>query len=295
MFPIRQRVFATSGLTLTALLGTLYCSNTFAIESSPSESVHLTMCDGEYNQLTSCIASQRTKFKTAYESSSTSEDKEKVVELASNFVIDSLIQKVLPAWYGTSYKYGSNSQKPREGHIDCGHFVTTTLHDVGFNLPNPNALAQYASLHIMQTMMKPKSSGLRLRNIAQSYLNLGRTYHQPEWTAQTLDADIRKWGRGVYIIGLDSHIGYIVNDGNNTAFVHASYYPSNILNRRFESIGVVSEPLDSSTAKSLSPLHSYNAKTGRRNPLEDSKIRVVCKLTNKKTIERWIARAVYSR
>lgn len=45
--------------------------------------------------------------------------------------------------------------------------------------------------------------------------------------------------KGVYIIGLDIHTGFIIHDGTTAYFLH-SYYVKNI--------GVVKEPVDASNA-----------------------------------------------
>jgi hypothetical protein len=34
---------------------------------------------------------------------------------------------------------------------------------------------------------------------------------------------VRKWGPGIYVVGLDIHTGFIVNTGDDVYFIHSSY------------------------------------------------------------------------
>ena len=34
---------------------------------------------------------------------------------------------------------------------------------------------------------------------------------------------VKEWGPGIYIVGLDVHVGFIVNTGSDVYFVHSSY------------------------------------------------------------------------
>ena len=65
-------------------------------------------------------------------------------------------------------------------------------------------------------------------------------------------------GEGLYIVGLDRHIGYIYYIGGKMTFVHANYYRPKI--------GVMSEPFIG------------------RNPLNDSKYRVVGKILDQELV-----------
>ena len=40
---------------------------------------------------------------------------------------------------------------------------------------------------------------------------------------QNFLADIRKWGKGLYIVGLDVHVGFVLFDDTGIRFIHSSY------------------------------------------------------------------------
>ena len=108
-------------------------------------------------------------------------------------------------WLGTPWDFNGTTQKPREGKIACGYFVTTLLRDAGFDVER-SRLGQQASEIIASTMTTREF--MRARD------------------EEPLDAFVtacRKHPPGIYLVGLDFHTGYLVNDGADLWFVHAAY------------------------------------------------------------------------
>ena len=79
---------------------------------------------------------------------------------------------------------------------------------------------------------------------------------------------IKERGEGLYLVGLDCHVGYIYYLNGKMSFVHASYY--------HPETGVMSEE----------PIG--------RNPLNDSAYRVIGKLFNKEMVLNWILETAYT-
>ncbi len=77
-----------------------------------------------------------------------------------------------------------------------------------------------------------------------------------------VEAYVRAQGDGLYKVGLDNHVGFIVKRGDEVRFVHSSYYQ--------REIGVLSEPLD-----------GYN-------PLAHSRYRIVGSLLGDAMMKAWI-------
>mgnify|MGYP001000170144 FL=1 len=67
---------------------------------------------------------------------------------------------------------------------------------------------------------------------------------------------------GLYVVGLDSHVGFVYKRGKKLQFVHASYYNPKE--------GVKSENLDS------------------KNPLSESEYRVIGRILDKEMVRKWI-------
>lgn len=169
---------------------------------------------------------------------------DQLIDEARAAVFSALVKNIFPAWYGTPWDFNGITQTPGEGKIACGYFVTTTLRDVGFGLPRAK-LAQQASQTIIHSLTGRESISI----------SAGKPIAD-------IEEHIRKSGTGLYIVGLDTHVGFVVNDGKSLAFIHSTYYnPPKT---------VVAEATDSV------------------NPLRDSNYRVVGKILDDTMMRKWI-------
>ncbi|RYY42748.1 MAG: hypothetical protein EOO06_20720 [Chitinophagaceae bacterium] len=139
----------------------------------------------------------------------------------TNFWVKQVGTELYQQWHQTPWDFNGTTEKPRDGAIACGYFVTTVLRDMGVKI-NRSKLAICPSL----TMMKTLVPGQKVSNL--SYLSF-----------DAFNQTIQQAGKGVYIIGLDFHTGFIINDGRENWFLHSNY-----IKRQ----GVVKEVLLSSSA-----------------------------------------------
>ena len=118
-----------------------------------------------------------------------------------SFIKDSL----MPCWYGTKWNFYGTTEEPRKGSIACGYFVTTVLRDAGLPVQRIK-LAQCASEEMIKAVCD-KPTIHRYRNISLTDF----TKH------------IRNMEFGLYIVGLDNHTGFILNDSIEIYFIHSTY------------------------------------------------------------------------
>ncbi|MBI1970316.1 hypothetical protein HYS47_01070 [Candidatus Woesearchaeota archaeon] len=199
----------------------------------------------EYTAFLHTVDAKREQLRHTYSQAKTKAKRQTVLDEAKQLLFNSLVTHVFPAWYGTTWDFNGTSETPGEGEIACGYFVTTTLRDAGFNLPRVR-LAQQPAEHIIKNL------------VGKDHI---RRYSDA--SVRTMEQEIRAWGPGLYVVGLDIHVGFLVNNGLTTTFVHSSYYnpPKS----------VVSEPI------------------GSRNPFADSRYRVIGKLDgDNETIRKWL-------
>lgn len=111
---------------------------------------------------------------------------------------------ILAYWYGTAWGFYGTSETPQSGTIACGYFVTTTLRDMGVPL-NRSALAQKPSEAMIRALVQPAY----IQNLSK----------QTSWE---LNSVFLSKGTGVYIIGLDTHTGFILVDETGAHFIHSS-------------------------------------------------------------------------
>ena len=148
--------------------------------------------------------SQRDSMAVLYAQAGT-EQRAKLVTSARKLILKTIANDIFPAWMGTPWDFNGVTQKPREGMIACGYFVTTVLRDVGFGVERAK-LAQQASLKIIQVLC-PKAD-------IHDYSNID----VPELVRR-----MRTLPQGLYIVGLDIHTGFISNGVASVDFIHASY------------------------------------------------------------------------
>jgi hypothetical protein len=146
-------------------------------------------------------------------------------------------------WLGTRWGLGPpQASAPGDGKINCGTFVGTVLRDAGF-------VVDVAKLQRQPSQL-----------IISSFVGRERTR---KWSNASMDrflADVRAMGPGLFIIGLDFHVGFLIQTEDDLRFVHASY-----LTRT-----VVDEP------------------AAAARPITDSKYRVVGKLLDRHNVRDWV-------
>jgi hypothetical protein len=114
------------------------------------------------------------------------------------------ITSAFPYWYGTTWSFNGTSETPGNGSIACGYFVTTILQQSGLNI-NRNKLAQMGSEQMIKSICDDE--------IVTRFGN----YEMNDFIKY-----IQSSGNGIYLLGLDTHTGFIWNDDGNIYFVHAS-------------------------------------------------------------------------
>ncbi len=124
--------------------------------------------------------------------------------------VKSIDKQLFPYWYGT------------RGTIACGYFVTTVLRDAGLTL-NRVKLAQAPSEEMIRMLVQKQ--------------------HIQTFSRVPLDDFVRavkRQGKGLYIVGLDNHTGFIVYDNSGVRFVHASGgIPFCVLHENAASAGIL--------------------------------------------------------
>jgi hypothetical protein len=120
-------------------------------------------------------------------------------------LLEALDEEFFPAWEGTPWEFYGTSERPREGTIACGYYVTTILRDAGFRIERTR-LAQQASEHIVKTFAQESE--------------IQRFRHAP---LADLIASVRKrHGDGLFIVGMDLHVGLLRLAGDKALLCHSA-------------------------------------------------------------------------
>ena len=154
-----------------------------------------------YKALRSRIDHKKQLFTEEYARSGTDHQRT-LVALSKKYLYRTLTDTIFPYWYDTRWDYNGTTQSPGEGQIACGYFVTTTLAHAGFRIDRVK-LAQQASSKIIQTL-------------CDGYHVIGHN------NTKQLKSYMLNQVDGIYIIGLDNHVGFLHKKGNSVTMVHSN-------------------------------------------------------------------------
>lgn len=194
-----------------------------------------------YEDLISSVENQRIFFQKEYNDADESA-RIQVLERAERYLLKTITTDFFKQWDGTEWDFNGTTRTPRKGKIACGYFITTVLSDAGFKIPRVKWAQQASEYYIT-----------RFSSDVQRFSNQ---------TPESMKSYFLKRPDGLYIAGLDSHVGFVYKSGDAVTFTHASYYDPKI--------GVQTEPLIGD------------------NPFAKSAYRVVGRLLDKEMIEKWI-------
>lgn len=210
---------------------------------------YVPLCAEEsYSQTITSIREMQHSFNREFRAAKSKSVKDSLIKKAKTYLIKTLSEEIFPAWYGTKWEFYGRTTTPQKGSIACGYFVTHTLSDLGFNIPK-TSWAQLAS----EAFIK-KLSTSPLKRFSNASMEKVEYY-------------LRSQKEGVYLVGLDCHVGFVLVTKEDIRFIHSSYYHPHI--------GVMSESIKST------------------NPLSDSSYRVFGKLFSSQMVKNWILKNRY--
>ena len=154
----------------------------------------------DYDSTLALLASQKTTLKNALSQSQIS------IDSVGQYFCHTLVNDIIPYWYGTTWDFNGHTDRPNEGLIACGYFVSTTLRHFDLKV-NRFKLAQQASLNILKS--------LACDTKIYSYSNPDKTKMLEE-----LKSSLEE---GIYVVGLSNHVGFLYLKENEIYFLHSTF------------------------------------------------------------------------
>ncbi len=158
---------------------------------------------GTYSVLTADLSSHRARLGRDYRNAR-SEAERKAVLAQARKLLEAALPHLMECWLGTPWDFNGMAEKPGHGKIACGYFVSTILRDAGFEVERVE-LAQQASQNILRTFLPEEDLVIRVGMRYERYL-----------------AEIERAGPGVFLVGLDSHVAFLVVGEAGIRFIHSS-------------------------------------------------------------------------
>jgi hypothetical protein len=120
--------------------------------------------------------------------------------------VSTITDSLFPYWYGTAWDFNGITQQPQKGAIACGYFVSTILRDAGVKIDRVK-MGQCESQKVIHNYATKKDTKVFYDVVLDTALNFVRTK-----------------GKGLYIIGLDAHVGFLWYNGDGIWFVHSKWF-----------------------------------------------------------------------
>ena len=156
-----------------------------------------------YEVLTGELERWREDLGADYRKAQTQAEKA-AVEHDARLLLELVMPEMMRCWLGTKYDFNGTAEKPGEGTVACGYYVSTVIRDAGFRV-NRYKLAQQPSENIMRTFLPSNACLLKVGQDFGSYA---------DW--------VEEMEPGIYVIGLDTHVGFIVNQSDGMTLFHSS-------------------------------------------------------------------------
>jgi hypothetical protein len=156
-----------------------------------------------YAVLTSELERWRGELATRYHQAKTAAERT-TVERDARVILERTLPEMMRCWLGTPWDFNGTAAKPGGGRIACGYFVATVIKDAGFRVDRYQ-LAQQPSENILLSFLDKKACSLAV----------GKAY-------AAFTADLARAEPGIYLIGLDTHVAFLVVGGNGFRLIHAS-------------------------------------------------------------------------
>ena len=233
-------VHKTLYLTLTAIIvGAIIIASTFIRVPIPGSYYQTARIQGPFNvfdvgkhlerydSLRIEIKTQQFRF-SEYYLSADSTQKRQILDKARQYIYFTLKDHVIPFWYHTEWDFNGTTETPRKGVIACGYFVTTVLRHSGF--------------HLDKYVLSRKASRALIENTCA--YNSIETFRNNDVNGLMSHIDALK--DGIYILGLDTHVGLLVKSQGETHFIHS---------RKPRKVGVVREKAAESSTIQNSGIH----------------------------------------
>jgi hypothetical protein len=183
------------------------------------------------------VAATRARLGARFDAARGAKARAAVRSEARAFIERTLIDDVFPAWMGMPSGGGPTAlaTMPHQPgmSINCSGFLTAALQNAGLLLQSRNRFVQAPALWIQRALLPPDRPVHRYGTLP---------------AAQLQDRLVAELGDGIYVVGLDIHVGFLVIRGGRVSFVHSSYTDPGT---------VVDEPLVASLAIALSQRKGY--------------------------------------
>ncbi len=157
-----------------------------------------------YSVLSEDLEEHRRRLSADYRRTTSNTERMEILAQARK-LLELSLPRLMRCWLGTPWDFNGIAHEPGHGKVACGYFVSSVLQDAGFRVEWA-PLAQQASQNILGTFLPPDDMKIRVGVDYEQFLS-----------------EVLSCGNGIHIVGLDSHVAFlVVTDGGEIHFIHSS-------------------------------------------------------------------------
>lgn len=157
-----------------------------------------------YSVLSESLEEHRRRLSADYRRTTSTTERMEILAQARK-LLELSLPRLMRCWLGTPWDFNGIAHEPGHGKVACGYFVSSVLQDAGFRVEWA-PLAQQASQNILGTFLPPDDMKIRVGVDYEQFLS-----------------EVLSCGNGIHIVGLDSHVAFlVVTDGGEIHFIHSS-------------------------------------------------------------------------
>lgn len=173
-----------------------------------------------YGKVLAFVQRKRKCVARRYRRARTNSAKRRVLWKIQKLLMKWLDQQVLPLWIGTPWAFYGSAERPHQKAVACGYFVTHALIAAGFFFPESRLVPRVGDPGMREfAFAKLTSYGMMKLLSSRRHWKVRNHRHPMSRLMRTL----RRLGRGIYLLGLDSHVGLVLWDGKRASFWHSDF------------------------------------------------------------------------
>ena len=161
------------------------------------------------------LEARRVELGERYAAASSKSQRTAVREEAREVVIGAIVDEIIPAWKGKPWTMAAiddglrpDARDPFEDKgVSCSWFVVSVLENAGLRLSTARRFAGTIAVHLQHALSPGKGDIHRFWNT----------------TPRELEGKLAALGDGLYVVGLNCHVGFIHVSGGEARFMHSSY------------------------------------------------------------------------
>lgn len=157
-----------------------------------------------YTVLSDDLEVHRKRLAEDYAAATTDAERSVILKSART-LLEGALPRLMRCWLGTPWAFEGTAHEPGGGQVACGYFVSSVLQDAGFRV-EWGRLAQQPSQNILGTFISEDEMHIRVGSDYDRFI-----------------AELLTRGNGIYIVGLDSHVAFLViTESGEIRFIHSS-------------------------------------------------------------------------